>query len=112
MPVPESIYLLKKLKQLESKNAIEQLPIIWDKAIGCQIFDPYGNIWIDFTSSIFVTNSGHGNKEIINSIIEYLNKPLLHSYYYPTEIRLKFLEKLISICPKYLKKNYTFKRRY
>ena len=46
---------------------------------------------IEFSSSIFVTNAGHGNKKIIASINRILNKPLLHSYYYPTLIRLKIL---------------------
>lgn len=104
IPVPNSLNIIKKLKNLESSNAIQQLPVIWDKAKGHSIFDPYGNKWIDFTSSIFVTNSGHGNKKIINEIKKYLKKPLLHSYYYPTKIRQEFLEKLLSISPKYLDK--------
>ena len=104
IPVPNSLNIIKKLKNLESSNAIQQLPVIWDKAKGHSIFDPYGNKWIDFTSSIFVTNSGHGNKKIINEIKKYLKKPLLHIYYYPTKIRQVFLEKLLSISPKYLDK--------
>ncbi len=104
LPVKESIKLLDQLKQYESTNAIEQLPVIWDKAINHQIFDPYGNIWIDFTSSIFVTNSGHANSKMLEKILEVLKKPLTHSYYYPTEIRLNFLKKLIEISPNYIEK--------
>tara|TARA_B100001059_G_C17831071_1_gene584731 strand:- start:1057 stop:2412 length:1356 start_codon:yes stop_codon:yes gene_type:complete len=104
IPDPRSLKVLKNLKKFESKNAIEQLPVIWDKANNSSIFDPYGNKWIDFTSSIFVTNSGHGNPKIIKEIQKILKKPLLHSYYYPTEIKLKFLKKLISISPKKIKK--------
>ena len=29
-----------------------------------------------FTSSIFVANSGHGNKDVINEISKHLKKPL------------------------------------
>ncbi len=97
IPTPESLEIINELKEYESSNAVEQLPIIWDKAINHQIFDPYGNIWIDFTSSIFVTNSGHGNKDIVNRIHEITNKPLTHSYYYPTKIRLEFLKKLLRL---------------
>ena len=104
IPVKKSIHLLNELKKLESTNAVEQLPVIWDKAIDYQIFDPYGNVWIDFTSSIFVTNSGHSNSNVINKIKEQLEKPLTHSYYYPTEIRLKFLKKLIDFSPKNIEK--------
>lgn len=104
IPHPKSIKILKSLRNMESENAIEQLPIIWDKALGAKIYDPYGNIFIDFTSSIFVTNSGHGNKLIIDQVNKILKKPLLHSYYYPTKIRESFLKSLLKITPKNLNK--------
>ena len=99
IPVPESLPLLEKLKKYESSNALEQLPVVWDRANNYQIFDSWGNVWIDFTSTIFVANSGHGNEKIIKRIRECLDKPLLHSYYYPTQIRADFLEKLIAMTP-------------
>ncbi len=104
IPSPQSLKVITKIKKFESTNAIQQLPVIWEKAKNHQIFDPYGNRWIDFTSSIFVANSGHGNKNIIREVSKHLKKPLLHSYYYPTKIRMQFLEKLIKISPKYLDK--------
>ena len=104
LPVPQSLKILKSIKKFESSNAIEQLPVIWDKAVNDKIYDPYGNCWIDFTSSIFVANTGHGNKEILKQIKKILDKPLLHSYYYPTIIREKFLKALLKIVPKNLDK--------
>lgn len=108
IPVPESLALLEKIKKYESSNVMEQLPVVWDRAKGYQVFDPWGNIWIDFTSTIFVTNSGHGNEQIIKRIRQQLDKPLLHSYSYPTQIRADFLEKLISMTPPYLEKASLF----
>lgn len=108
IPVPQSLSLLKKIKKYESSNVMDQLPVIWDHAKGYQVFDSWGNAWIDFTSSIFVTNAGHGNKRIIERIKEQLDKPLLHSYSYPTPIRAAFLEKLISMMPSYLQKASLF----
>lgn len=104
IPVPESLPLLKKIKKYESSNAVEQLPVIWDHAKNHQIFDEWGNSWIDFTSTIFVANSGHSNDSIISRLQECIDKPLLHSYYYPTRIRADFLEKLIDSTPDYLEK--------
>lgn len=104
IPVPESLKLLEDIKLFESTNAIEQLPVVWDKAINHQIFDEWGNAWIDFTSSIFVTNSGHANDQVLKRMNECISKPLLHSYYYPTKIRAQFLKKLIEMTPKYLEK--------
>src|SRR3990167_6183592 len=104
IPVPQSLKLLQKIKKYESSNVMDQLPVIWDHAKGYQVFDSWGNAWIDFTSSIFVTNAGHGNSRIIRRIKEQLDKPLLHSYSYPTLIRAEFIEKLISMMPPYLEK--------
>ena len=104
IPVPESLSLLEEIKLYESSNALEQLPVVWDRAVNHQIFDEWGNTWIDFTSSIFVTNSGHANEEIIARINECIAKPLLHSYYYPTRIRAQFLKKLLEMTPDYLEK--------
>ena len=104
IPVPESLPLFEKIKKYESTNAVEQLPVIWDHAKDYQIFDPWGNVWIDFTSTIFVTNSGHGNDQVINRVRECLDAPLLHSYYYPTQIKADFLEKLVKMTPQNFEK--------
>ena len=84
IPVPESLLLIEEIKKYESSNAVEQLPVVWGSAKNHQIFDEWGNAWIDFTSSIFVTNSGHANEKVIKRVNECISKPLLHSYYYPT----------------------------
>jgi 4-aminobutyrate aminotransferase-like enzyme len=80
------------------------LPLVWEKAIDYQVYDAYGNIWIDFTSGIFVANSGHGNKETVRAIKEVVNKPLLHTFLYPTIYRAKLAEKLVKIAPKGINK--------
>ena len=104
IPVPESLGLLQRIKSFESTNAVEQLPVVWDRAVDFKIYDKWGNCWIDFTSGIFVTNSGHANEDMLKRVEEHLKKPLVHSYYYPTEIRASFLEKLIEMTPNYLEK--------
>lgn len=108
IPVPESLPLLKKIKKYESSNVMDQLPVIWDHADGYQVHDTWGNTWIDFTSTIFVANAGHGNPLIIKRLQEHLEKPLLHAYSYATPIRAAFLEKLIQITPPYLEKASLF----
>ena len=75
IPVPDSIPLIEKLYNIESTSMHGQLPIIWDRAQGFQVYDKWGNKWLDFSSTIFVTNAGHGNKRIINSLIDGIKKP-------------------------------------
>jgi 4-aminobutyrate aminotransferase-like enzyme len=106
IPVPESVEIFEELSGYESKSMHGQLPVIWDRAEDFQVYDPYGNRWIDFTSTIFVANAGHSNPLIISAIQEMLNNKLLHTYTFVNEARVRFLKKLIEITPGYLQKAF------
>ena len=58
IPVPQSIPVLKKIYKTESRSMHGQMPIIWKKAKGHQVYDKWGNKWIDFSSTIFLANAG------------------------------------------------------
>ena len=94
LPHPEDVQFLKRLEHFEPKSMQNQLPIVWDRAVDSLVYDRWGNVFIDFTSTICVTNAGHGNPDICNAIRKTLNKPLLHSYNFATEIRLEYLQAL------------------
>ena len=106
IPVPESIELIQQLYKYESRSVHGQYPMIWDRAEDISVHDPYGNKWLDFTSTIFVANAGHSNKNILNALQKMVNKPLLHSYTYPNLERIEYLKKLIGVTPDYLNKAY------
>ena len=82
-----------------------QLPIVWDKAEGFNIYDIAGNSWIDFTSTIFVANVGHSNKKVTKAIKETLDNPLLSCYAYTNPIRAEYLERLILLLVHHLKRH-------
>ena len=52
IPVPESVPMLKKMYELEAQAMHGQLPMIWDKADDFQIYDQWGNVWLDFTGGL------------------------------------------------------------
>lgn len=106
LPVPESLEIIKKLEQYESRSMHGQYPIVWDRAEDFIVYDKYGNQWIDFTSTIFVANAGHSNPLIKNKLKEVIDSNLLHSYTYMTEIRAEYIEKLIDFTPSYLEKAF------
>lgn len=106
IPVPESISVFEALEKYESRSMHGQLPVIWERAEDFQVFDKYGNCWIDFTSTIFLANSGHANPKIISALKRQLDKKLLHTYTFVHEVRVKFLKKLIEITPPYLEKAF------
>lgn len=95
IPSPGTLALLSELEQYESRSMQGQIPIIWDRAEGFNIYDKHGNKWIDFTSTIFVANVGHGNKRVRKAVIEVLEKPLLHTYAYVNEYRDEYQKKLV-----------------
>lgn len=99
IPVPESIAVLQRMYAHEARAMHGQLPILWDRAEDFQVYDRWGNKWIDFTSTIFVANSGHGNKKIREKLTEVLDKPLLHTYTYANIERIEYLEYLIQHTP-------------
>jgi len=106
IPVPESISMLEKMYEIEAQAMHGQLPMVWDRADDFQIYDQWGNIWLDFTSTIFVANAGHGNKHIVKALKEVLDKPLLHTYTYASSERIDYLEYLIKNTPKQFEKAF------
>jgi len=87
--------LICELEKYESRSMQGQIPIIWDRAEDFNVYDIAGNKWIDFTSTIFVTNCGHGNPEVIKAVKKVLDKPLLHTYAYANKERVEYLKALI-----------------
>lgn len=106
LPVPESLPLFESLEEHESRSMHGQIPVVWDSASGAIVSDPYGNRWIDFTSTIFVTNVGHGHPSIVNAIKSQLEKPLLHTYTFVNSARVRFIKKLLDLSPKQFEKAY------
>ena len=102
LPVPESLKIIERSIKYEPWSMNNQLYAVWDKAIDYQVFDKWGNIWIDFSSGIFVTNSGHGNEDMVEAIRNMIDKPLLNSYYYYLEERSLLTEKLVKMAPEHM----------
>jgi 4-aminobutyrate aminotransferase / (S)-3-amino-2-methylpropionate transaminase / 5-aminovalerate transaminase len=103
-PVPESIPTLETLHRYEPIAMRGQPPVVWDHAEGFQVYDRWGNKWIDWSSGVLITNAGHGRKEIVEAIVEQAKSKLLTNYCFPSEIRARLVEKLASLLPEPLKK--------
>src|SRR5579863_3961282 len=87
LPVPDSIPILEKLARLEPRAMRGQPPVIWDRAEGFQVFDRWGNRWVDWSSGVLITNAGHGREEIARAIAAQASAKLLTNYCFPSEIR-------------------------
>jgi len=99
IPAPGTETILQDLDRYESRSMHGQLPIIWDRASDFNVYDMAGNKWIDFTSTIFVTNIGHANAFLKARVQKILDQDLLHTYAYASKIRAEYLKKLIEFTP-------------
>lgn len=104
IPVPASVPLLEKLRANEARSMRGQPPVIWDRGLGVNVFDPYGNMWLDFSSGVLITNAGHGHPEIVKAVTDTASRALLATYCFPNRERAALVEKLAQIAPEPCKK--------
>jgi 4-aminobutyrate aminotransferase-like enzyme len=104
IPAPKSVSIMKVLREVEPLSMTGQPPVLWDRAKGFQVFDRWGNCWLDWSSGVLVASAGHGRDEIVSSIRQALQKPLLHNYCFPSEYRAKLAAKLVELAPEGLSK--------
>jgi 4-aminobutyrate aminotransferase/diaminobutyrate-pyruvate transaminase/4-aminobutyrate aminotransferase/(S)-3-amino-2-methylpropionate transaminase len=104
IPVPESLPIFEKLQRYEPLAMRGQPPVVWDRAEGFQVYDAWGNCWIDWSCGVLITNAGHGRKEIVEAITRQAHKPLLTNYCFPSELRARLAERIVHLLPEPLKK--------
>ena len=104
LPVPESLPTLERLAKYEPLAMQGQPPVVWDRAEGFQVFDQYGNCWIDWSSGVLIANAGHDRQEIVDAITRQASSHLLTNYCFPSEIRSRLVERLANLLPEPLKK--------
>ncbi len=92
-------------------NSAQQLSPVWthlsdiavERAEGCYLYDDAGTAYLDFTSGIGVTNTGHCHHKVVQAIQEQAGK-LLHGQanivYSPSLIRL--VDELKTVVPAHL----------
>jgi len=103
IPAPESVPILKRLRRFEPLSLSGQPPVVWDRADGVQVYDRWGNVWLDWSSGVLVTNAGHGHPKIRQAILDQVNHGLLHNYCFPSEVRSAVVEELAQVAPEGLR---------
>lgn len=90
---PQGMYQ-ERLAALEPASMHEEVPCWWSKAQGCSVWDLNDRQYLDGCSGIFAVNCGHAHPYIANQIMAALDRGLIHSYLYPTTLRLALLARL------------------
>jgi 4-aminobutyrate aminotransferase / (S)-3-amino-2-methylpropionate transaminase / 5-aminovalerate transaminase len=99
LPVPESLSIFDSLSESEPVSMMGQPPVVWDKAVGFQVYDKWGNKWLDWSSGVLITNAGHGRKEIIDGLRQLLDKNLIATYVFVHEKRAELTKMLQELAP-------------
>jgi len=99
LPVPESIPIFEALAESEPVSMMGQPPIIWDRAEGVQVYDAWGNKWLDWSSCVLISNAGHGRKEMRDALLETIKQGLLATYVFVHEKRAALTAALQKISP-------------
>ena len=104
IPHPDSVPLIEELGRIEPHSMGGFPPVVWDRAEGFQVWDAFGNRWLDFTSAVVLANAGHANPRIAQALRDQLDLQLWHNYCNPSEMRLRTIKAISSIVPPYLDK--------
>jgi 4-aminobutyrate aminotransferase-like enzyme len=99
LPVPESLALLTSLGEHEPPSMQGQPPIVWERAEGWQVCDPYGNMWLDWSSGVLITSAGHGHPRMVEAICATAQQPLLATYCFAHAGRGKLAAMLVDRAP-------------
>jgi 4-aminobutyrate aminotransferase-like enzyme len=77
-------------------SQVKLFPVVFESGKGCTLTDVDGNVYIDFSSGIYVTGLGHCHPKISEAVAKYA-RTLMNCHDFTTEIKMKLLEKLASI---------------
>lgn len=101
VPGPRSRELFARWERVEAQCTGYQAQVVWDHASGVVVTDVDGNTFLDWTSGVLVTNTGHCHPEVVRAI-QAASAKLLNNYECLHELRVEAAEKLISVLPPHL----------
>ncbi|MGO9310053.1 MAG: aspartate aminotransferase family protein [Spirochaetia bacterium] len=99
LPVPESIPLLETLERLEPSSMQGQPPLVIHRTEGCHVHDAWGNMWLDWSSGVLISNVGNSHPRIVTALRAMLDAPLLSTYVFAHAKRAELVELLSGLAP-------------
>jgi len=103
LPGPKARAIIKRSTQVEPNSMSDQVPLVWGKARGCEIEDVDGNVFLDFSSGVLVTNIGHCHPDYVAAVKDQAER-LYNCYDFATAERVALAEKLVAMTPAHLDK--------
>jgi 4-aminobutyrate aminotransferase-like enzyme len=91
--------VFEKLERFEPSSMQGQPPVLIDRAEGWHVHDRWGNMWLDWSSGVLISNIGSANPAIVEALREMLDRPLLSTYVFAHEKRAELAELLAATAP-------------
>jgi 4-aminobutyrate aminotransferase len=96
VPGPRARELGELSRKYEVQCTTPQIPLVWDHALGAQIWDVDGNEYIDFTSGVLVVNTGHSHPRYVAAACDQAGR-LMNNYDFLNEPRVRLAKKLVEM---------------
>ena len=79
-------------------SQVRLFPVAFEEGKGCTLTDVDGNVYLDFSSGIYVTNLGHCHPKVSEAVAHHANK-LMNCHDFTTPVKMLLLEKLAEVLP-------------
>jgi 4-aminobutyrate aminotransferase-like enzyme len=79
-------------------SQVRLFPVVFESGHGCTLTDVDGNLYIDFSSGIYVTGLGHCHPKVTEAVQKAAGE-LMNAHDFTTPIKMRLLEKLAEIAP-------------
>jgi 4-aminobutyrate aminotransferase-like enzyme len=102
-PGPASRALAERLRAVESRNitfVADDWPVFWDEAVGSNVRDADGNVYLDLTGGFGVALLGHSCPAVVAAVREQAGR-LMHGMgdVHPPTLKVELLERLAELAP-------------
>ncbi len=100
IPGPKSLDMHGRAAKIMKgySGQVKLFPVVFDKGHGVTLTDVDGNVYLDFSSGIYVTTLGHCHPRVTEAVRKAAGQ-LMNCHDFTTPIKLELLEKLSDILP-------------
>jgi 4-aminobutyrate aminotransferase-like enzyme len=79
-------------------SQVKLFPVVFERGHGCTLTDVDGNVYLDFSSGIYVTTLGHCHPKVTEAVQKAAGQ-LMNAHDFTTPVKLALLEKLKEVLP-------------
>ncbi|MBO6936524.1 MAG: aspartate aminotransferase family protein [Deltaproteobacteria bacterium] len=92
-------FTTRRARRAESSGA-PQDPIVWAEAVGANVVDADGNVFVDLTGGFGVAGVGHRHPKVVDAVQAQAGR-LLHALgdLHPSDVKIRLLERLAAMAP-------------